>query len=92
MRGRMTVYEAAEDQRALLEALGRSAELEIDLSEVTELDTAGIQILALAKREAARAGKTVRLTAHSPATLEAIDCYGLGGFFGDPLVISSRKR
>jgi len=90
MQGRMTIYEAAEHKRALLEALGRSAELEIDLSEVSELDTAGIQLLALAKREAARAGKAVRLTAHSPATLEVIDLFSLGSFFGDPLVISRK--
>jgi anti-anti-sigma regulatory factor len=88
----MTIYEAADTKRALLEALGRNAELEIDLSGVTEMDTAGIQLLLLAKREAARAGKVLRLTAHSAASVDAIDLCNLGGHFGDPVVISSRAR
>jgi len=92
MEGPMTIYEAAENKRMLLEALGRASELEIDLSGVTEMDTAGIQLLLLAKREAAKAGKAVRLTAHSPASLDAIDLCDLGGHFGDPVVISSRAR
>jgi ABC-type transporter Mla MlaB component len=92
MQGAMTIYEAADDKRRLLAALARCAELEIDLSGVSEMDTAGIQLLLLAKREAAKQAKLVRLAAHSAASLEAIDLYDLGGYFGDPVVISSRKR
>jgi len=92
MQGAMTIYEAAQNKRALLEALERNAEIEIDLSSVTEMDTAGIQLLILAKREATAANKVLRLVAHSPASLDAIDLYDLGGYFGDPVVISSPKR
>ena len=92
IEGPMTIYEAAAHKRLLLEALGRVAELEVDLSRVSELDTAGLQLLLLAKREAARANKVVRLTAHSAATLDAIDLCRLGGYFGDPVFISSRER
>lgn len=88
---RLTIYEAAENRRALLDALGRCAELEIDLSEVSDLDTAGIQLLVLTKREASRAGKAVRLVAHSSATIEVIDLFGLGSFFGDPPMSSAPK-
>ncbi|MDH4189747.1 MAG: STAS domain-containing protein [Betaproteobacteria bacterium] len=92
MQGPMTIYEAAEHKQILLDALARGAELEIDLSGVSEIDTAGIQLLLLAKRAAAKEDKFVRLTAHSAASLEAIDLYDLGGYFGDPVVISSRAR
>jgi len=92
MRGAMTIYEALDQKRTLLGALAESAELEIDLSGVSEMDTAGIQLLLLAKREAAKLDKRLRLTAHSAASLEAIDLYNLGGYFGDPVVISSRQR
>ena len=92
MEGAMTIYEAAQNKRTLLEALERNAEIEIDLSGVTEMDTAGIQLLILAKREATAANKVLRLAAHSPASLDAIDLYNLGGYFGDPVVISSPKR
>src|SRR5262247_1367015 len=80
--GPLTIYEAAPGKRALLEALGRVAELEIDLSEVTELDTAGIQLLLLVKGEASAANKAVRLTAPSPAALEAIELCGLDDHLG----------
>lgn len=92
MQGAMTIYEAAEQKQTLLGALERCADLEIDLSGVSEMDTAGIQLLLLAKREAAKLDKRVRLTAHSAASLDAIDLYDLGGYFGDPVVISSRRR
>ena len=92
IEGPMTIYEAAENKRTLLEALGRGAELEIDLSGVSEMDTAGIQLLLLVKREGTKANKRVRLTAHSHASLDAIDLFELGGYFGDPVVIPSRRR
>ncbi len=88
-RGGMTIYEAVAQKAVLLKALDGHEEVEIDLSGVTELDTAGLQLLVLAKRVALKADKTLRLVAHSPACLEVLDCYGLGGYFGDPLVLAS---
>lgn len=85
----MTIYQAAQDKARLLDALGNVEELEIDLSAVTEMDTAGIQLLLLVKREAAAANKVMRLTAHSEAALDVIDLYNLSGYFGDQAVISS---
>lgn len=86
--GEMTIYHAAEMKAPLLSGLGRCREVEINLSEVVELDTAGFQLLVLAKREAVRAGKPLRLVAHSPATLEVLDMYNMASYFGDPVVIS----
>ena len=70
--GEMTIYYAAEMKGELLPCIDRGAEVEIDLSEVSEMDTAGFQLLLLAKREAAKAGKSFRRGAHSPATLEVL--------------------
>lgn len=88
--GALTIYEAAGAKQPLIEALNASAELEIDLAQVTEIDTAGIQLLVLLKREAQKAGKPLSLAAHSQASLDVIDRYNLGGYFGDPIVISPR--
>ena len=90
--GTMTIYEAATQKKDLLNAFNSTYELEIDLSGVTEMDSAGLQLLLLLKREAIREGKQVRLVAHSAASLEALDIYNLGAYFGDPLVISSRAK
>jgi len=80
--GSMTIYEAAADKSTLLEALARAKETDIDLSSVREMDTAGLQLLVLAKREALKHGKVVRLTGHSPASLDVIERYGLAAYFG----------
>ena len=92
VQGNMTIYEAAADKPALLGALADATELEIDLSSVVEMDTAGLQLLILVKRESLRAGKPMRLTGHSEASLDVLDRYNLAGYFGDLVVVSPRKR
>jgi anti-sigma B factor antagonist len=88
--GSMTIYEAAADKSVLLDALAKAKETEIDLSSVREMDTAGLQILILAKRESLKAGRVMRLVAQSPASQDVLDRYNLADYFGDPLVITSR--
>lgn len=90
--GTLTIYDAASGKQALLDAIDGVTELEIDLSAVTEIDTAGVQLLVMLKRAAARAEKQVQLVAHSPASLEVLDHYNLVAYFGDPVVISSRRK
>lgn len=91
MEGDMTIYTAAQLKISLLEALNKCHEVEVDLSEVTDMDSAGLQLLILAKREAARDRKSVRLVAHSAASLNVIDTYDMVGYFGDPVVISAPR-
>lgn len=88
----MTIYTAAAQKPMLLDALGGCEELDLDLSQVSEMDTAGFQILLLTKREALKAGKTVRLTAHSKAVTDLLDLYNMASYFGDPMVIPARER
>jgi len=61
IKGEMTIYTAAEQKDHLLAYLNSGPELEINLSQVSELDTAGTQLLILAKQEAARKQKKLRL-------------------------------
>lgn len=85
--GEMTIYSAAELKPALLHALGQSEEIEIDLADISEIDTSGVQLLMLMKREAADAGKALRLVGHSLAVLEIFELMGLGNWFGDPQLL-----
>jgi anti-anti-sigma factor len=85
--GEMTIYHAMEMKDELLPCLNRCTEVEINLSEVSEMDAAGFQLLLLAKREAVRAGKSLRLVAHSPAALEVLDLLNMASYFGDPVVM-----
>lgn len=86
----LTIYNAAALKPALLDPLQRAGALELDLSQVPELDAAGVQLLVLLKREGAAVGKNVSFSGHSPAVLKILDLCDLAGYFGDPLVIPSQ--
>lgn len=88
--GDMTIYEAAALKTSLLTALKEAPMLELDLSGIEELDTAGLQLLLLLKQEAQAEGQHVRFIQHSPAVREVLDLCDLAAIFGDPIVIGRR--
>ena len=92
LEGAVTIYNAMARKAALFKALDAASDLEINLAGVDEMDTAGVQLLVLLKREAGRAGKTVRLVDHSTATLEVLERYSLTSYFGDPVVLVSDPK
>lgn len=83
----LTIYHALEQKQLLLDALSAAQELELDLSHVSEMDSAGLQLLILLKKEAQRQDKAVRIVAHSQAVREVINFCNMAAEFGDPLVI-----
>ncbi len=83
----LTIYHALELKQKLLEALAAEQALELDLSRVTEIDTAGLQLLILAKREAGVLGKALAIVAHSPSVRQTIDFCNLATYFADPVLI-----
>jgi anti-anti-sigma factor len=84
--GEMTIYTATEIKLRLMEALARAERLDVDLSAVTEVDTAGVQLLILAKQEAVRLGKSLRYLKHSGSVVEILEFCNLTGQFDDPVV------
>jgi ABC-type transporter Mla MlaB component len=88
----MNIYNAIPQKAQLVAALAQCQDLEIDLSLVGEIDTSGFQLLLLIKREAARAGKTARIVAHSAPVREVLDFFNMAAYFGDPLVIPAREQ
>jgi anti-sigma B factor antagonist len=87
LEGNLTIYDAPAVKERLLNALADCQVLELDLSQVGEIDTAGFQLLILSKHEAILQGKTLNLVAHSAAVREVLDFLNMVGFFGDPLLI-----
>lgn len=75
MIGEMTIYCASALKSALLEALRAHPEVafEIDLSEVTEFDTAGLQLLLMLNRSCTAASRAFRIAACSAAVRDGID-------------------
>jgi anti-anti-sigma factor len=88
----MTIYNAAVQKPMLLEALAACEEMDLDLSQVSEMDSSGFQILLLTKREAVKANKIVRLSAHSKAVTELLDLYNMASYFGDPMVLPAQEH
>jgi anti-sigma B factor antagonist len=86
--GEMTIQAAAAQKARLLAALEGATRLDIDLSKVTELDSAGVQLLLLAKRCADLQQAELRLLDHSPAVVDLFQLLNLAAFFGDPLFLT----
>ena len=80
----MTIYEARSLKDELLNTAAEASVIELDLSRVAEIDTAGLQLLMLAEREMRQHGRTLRLAACSPAVQDLVDLYDLAELFGNP--------
>ncbi|WP_447829222.1 STAS domain-containing protein [Aeromonas salmonicida] len=85
--GEMTIYTAAELKQALTPLLYRQQALELDLSGVSEMDSAGLQLLLAAKKTMQQGGYPLHLVMHSHAVLNALELCQLAAFFGDPTLI-----
>jgi anti-sigma B factor antagonist len=92
IKGELSIFTAADVRQKLLEALDSEAEVDVDLSEITEMDSAGMQLLVAAKREAGHRNKPLRFTGHSAAVFELLELCNLSGHLGDPLLIQSGAR
>ncbi|MGN2433547.1 STAS domain-containing protein [Pseudomonas syringae] len=68
--GELTIYTVTELAARLLPQISSAARLEVDLSNVTEMDGAGLQLLAVIQREAEKNGTALHLTGQSKAVSE----------------------
>lgn len=86
--GELTIYTAAQEKQRLLELLmSQAAELELNLAEVSEIDTAGLQVLIMLKQEAKRQNKKLHYVMHSKAVLDVLELSNLSAYFGDPIIM-----
>ena len=89
IKGEMNIFTAAVCRQQLLDALEQPGDVEVDLSAVSEIDSAGVQLMIAAKREAAARSRTLRFAGHSRAVFDALELFDIGGHLGDPLLIHS---
>lgn len=87
----MTVYFAAQRKEQLLDALDAMQQLDLDLTAVARIDTAGLQLLLLTKRESIRQEKRLSISGHSPVVQQILDFCNLAGVFGDPMLIPANS-
>ncbi|MDO9106712.1 MAG: STAS domain-containing protein [Methylovulum sp.] len=84
----LSIFTAAAQKPVLLAFLDSGDDLELNLARVNEIDTAGLQLLILLKREAAQRGKALRFVMHSKAVLGVLELARLTSAFGDPVVLA----
>lgn len=81
LSGELCIFNAEALKPALLDALKTGVMRELDLSQVTEIDTSGIQLLLLAQFEAARTESSLRFADLSEPMKEAIRLLDLNYIF-----------
>lgn len=87
IEGELNIYTAAEWKKRLQDLVEQGVNLELDLGAVQELDTAGLQLLIMAKKEATDRSQQLLLSNHSQAVLEVFELCGVAVFFGDPILL-----
>lgn len=88
----MTIYTVLEQKHALLKHLMAAKDVQIDLSGVGEIDSAGVQLLMFLKQEAASHNIKLSLVQHSQPVVEVLELLNLSKHFGDPIVISANWK
>ena len=89
LHGSMDISSALQDKETLLSLLESCQRIDVDLG-LEELDTAGIQILLLWRREAANSGVVWTLGKISEPVAEALSVYHLD--LGAPFVPALREE
>ena len=91
--GPLTIYDAGALKVRLQAALQQADDdgMELDLAQVSEIDTAGLQLLLLTRRESQRLRRPLHIVAASAAVREAIGFCHLVDFFGEALAISDTQ-
>ena len=78
VKGNCVIQELQPLQKTMLETINSErSSIEIDLSEIEAIDTAGVQLLAVCRKSALEKGKTFRITSESEAVKEALKITGL---------------
>ena len=86
LTGELTIFRATEFKDILLAEPFPEV---LDLSGVTDIDTAGVQLLMMAKKNARTAQRDFHLVGHSPEVIEVFELLNVVAYFGDPLVMAS---
>lgn len=90
--GAVNIYTVAPIKNHIFDILNNSSKLVINLAEVSEIDSAGFQILLMVKREGHSSKKKTKFISHSISILGALDIFGAVGLFGDQIVVPAEVR
>ncbi len=80
--GEMTIYNARELKKGLAEHLFSAKDLVMDLTEVSEMDTAGLQLVVLARKESTSSGRRFKIASLSGPADRLVTLYNMKEFLG----------
>ena len=83
----MTIYEALAIQELFSKTLMQHQKIEVDLSQVVEIDCSGLQLMVALKNDPLEQKKVMVFTGHSREVIEFLDLFNMNVFFGDPIVL-----
>ena len=84
IKGNCVIQELQPLQKTMLETINSErSSVEIDLSEVEAIDTAGVQLLTVCRINALEKGKTIQITSVSETVKEALMLTGLESMLED---------
>jgi len=92
LRGDLNIYSAPAVVENLVSSFQKYHKVAVDLGGIGEMDTAGLQTLIAAKKEAIKTGKLLKIVNHSSVVIKLVDLLGLVGFFGDKIKIPVEER
>jgi len=87
LSGELTIYTASEIKQRFADLPAKGDTLEVDLSGVSEIDSAGLQLMLLLKR---KPDIDIHFVHHSAAVLRLVDLANLAGTLGDPVILSAK--
>lgn len=90
LEGELTIYTATEVQQQLLQVLSRAAgAIALDLSDVSETDTAGVQLLLAAQTLAGAQDQDFNVSSCSESVREAASLLGAWERLGGKAAVAS---
>lgn len=92
LREELNIASVTEDRDHLVQLLQPAAVLELDLGGLTEIDTAGVQLLVALRKEADSLDCSCRFVGSGDTVQEAFGCLGLGHLLEEPLVGKSVRH
>jgi len=92
LQGELTFASLPDVFSNLKDLFMENTQLAIDLSGITRIDSAGIQLLCALKRTASAKNKNVKFFNHSPSVIDLLEIYGLVGLFKDKIIINAQER
>jgi len=85
--GDMTIYEAGEVRDLFSNALAEKKNINVNLTNVSEIDSSGLQLMVALKNDASENDLSVQYSSHSQSVIDLLDLFDMTSYFGDPIVL-----